>query len=98
MAVGDIELTRLGQDSDDTPAWVRVPGFAASGALNEALPPLRLPPDPDGQAGPYRLYVRETEQVTPDPRPGSPVPAPEELTQRTVFLDTVLLPEQARLE
>lgn len=95
MAVADVELTRLGQDGDDIPAWVRVPGFAASGVLNHALPPLRLPPDPDGQAGPYRVYVRETEQVTLDPRPGSPVPAPEELTQRTVFLDTVLLPSMA---
>ncbi|MGI9022917.1 MAG: hypothetical protein ACR2HV_06765 [Acidimicrobiales bacterium] len=73
MDAGAVELTRLEQSGDETPAWARVPGFAASGTLNNPLPPLRLPPE---GSGPYRIYVREVEQEQAQSAADSPVAAP----------------------
>lgn len=85
MTAADIELSAV-TPTEGVAAWSRVPGAAVSGDLGLALPILPLP-----TAGPLRLVVREIEQLDTDPIQPTADPVTAELTERTVFLDVVLL-------
>lgn len=81
---GEGDLTSLTLGAPAFPAWTRVAGGTVSGLLGGALPPL-VPPADGGQ---YRLVVREVEEL------GSNVSvlgvdAPDELADRTVFVDVI---------
>jgi hypothetical protein len=75
-----------GADADpDLPAWRPVPGQTVTRAADGTIPPLVLPRT-DGH---LRVRLRESENL-----PGSA--GTPELTQRTVFLDTIVLPTEWR--
>jgi hypothetical protein len=70
------------------PAWEPVPGAVAHGGLGEGMV-LGLP----AVAGRLRVRVRDVELVGADA--GAPVPltgTPDELSERTVFLDVIAVP------
>ncbi|MFD8519255.1 hypothetical protein ACFV2D_04440 [Streptomyces capillispiralis] len=94
------EVDLIGFDPDTgVPAWrstaVHSPAPKRAGlspVLKEWTTEFFLPPDP----GPFRLRVREVELIpNKEPRPGASLrtATPGEVTERTVFTDTVPLPE-----
>ncbi|MEV7099721.1 hypothetical protein AB0M80_43585 [Amycolatopsis sp. NPDC051045] len=82
--VGEGDLTSLTLSAPDFPAWTRVAGGTVSGTVDEALPTLVLPTD----GGQLRLVVREVEEMRSDAS-ALGVDAPDELADRTVFVDVI---------
>jgi hypothetical protein len=64
-----------------------VAGATVTGTTNQALPALAIPADP----GHLRLVIREVEELVPSVS-ATGVSAATELSQRTVYVDTVDLP------
>ncbi len=67
---------------DDVPAWRPVPDAAVARTAAGTIPPLTLIPT----QGRLRVRLRETENI-----PGGGTDAPD-LTQRNVFVDTIVIP------
>jgi hypothetical protein len=79
------DLTSLGLADPGFPAWTRVAASTVVGVVGETL---SLAPPGDG--GPFRLVVREVEEL-PSSASVLGVDAPDELAARTVFVDVVHL-------
>jgi hypothetical protein len=71
------------------PAWRPIPGNSVTRGNDGTIPPLTLPATP----GPLRLRLRETENLPL--RPGTDA-VPDDLAHRTVFVDTIVLPDAWR--
>ncbi|MEU2254388.1 hypothetical protein ABZ540_14595 [Nocardia xishanensis] len=71
----------------ELPAWRPVPGHAVLRAQDGTIPPLPLPV---AAAGRLRVRLRETENLS---GPSDPQ-LPRELTQRNVFVGTIVLPAE----
>jgi hypothetical protein len=83
-AGGVVDLTALTLGDPGFPAWARVPGSTVTGVIGDALAVVV----PDGVAGELRLVVREVEAMTANVTTLG-VDAPDELADRTVFVDVV---------
>lgn len=83
-AADGADLTSLGPSDPAFPAWVRVADGAVAGELGEDLPPLTLAAGTEH----LRLVVREVEEMHSDVS-ALGVDAPDELADRTVFVDVV---------
>ncbi len=82
-----VDLTALNSAAPPAfPAWVRLPGATLTGQTNQPLPPIAVP----AGAGRLRVVIREVEDI-PSTAAGL-VDAVPELTERTVYLDTIPLP------
>jgi hypothetical protein len=84
-----LDLVVDGTDPDPAlPAWRPVTGRTVVRAADGTIPPLTLPPG----TGPLRIRIREAENL-----PGiAAADTPPDLTRRTVFVDTILLPSEWR--
>ena len=78
------DLASLGLGDPGFGAWTRLAGGTVAGVVNEVLPQLALPAD----AARLRLVVREVEEMHSDAS-ALGVDAPNELVDRTVFVDVV---------
>ncbi len=83
---GVADLTALGLDAPAFPAWTRVAGSTVSGTVGVPLPSVALPAD----GASLRLVVREVEEMSSNVT-ALGVDAPDELSDRTVFVDVVEL-------
>ena len=77
------DLTSLNADEPAFPAWTRVISGTVAGVLGEQL----QVPVP-GVGGPFRLVFREVEELASS-RTVFGVDVPDELANRTVFVDVV---------
>jgi hypothetical protein len=80
----DIDMVATGAAVSGVPAWM--PVATVSGSLGSALPALALATPPAR----LRLRVTESEALPPISASAPPI----ELTQRTVFLDTIMIPAE----
>jgi len=88
VAAESVDFVAVGSDTGGVPAWVRVPGAAASRGLGEMLSVLRIPEGP----GRYRLRVVEVERFFSDDSGVIVEPATGgALSERIVFTDIVPL-------
>ena len=83
-ATASSDLMSLGVGDPGFGAWMRVPGATVSGLVNQPLQSLTVP----GDLGPLRLIVREVEEMRSDASTLG-VDAPDEISNRTVFVDLV---------
>jgi hypothetical protein len=79
-----VELTSLTPSDPGFPVWTRIPGATVTAKLNEALPSLPV----SAEAGATRLVVREVEELSASSS-ALGVDAPNEIADRTVFVDVI---------
>lgn len=78
------DLLSLAPTDPGFPAWTRLAGATVTGLVNQILPALPVPTD----AGALRLVVREVEELQSSSS-ALGVDAPNEIADRTVFVDVV---------